>query len=474
MVETRSPGAWLTLLEPELMEQRRAVRRFKDYYDGKHPLAFATSKYREAFGALFGPFADNWCEIVVSAADERLRVEGFRFPASDEEEAEETLERETGDAEAWAIWQANHLDADSRQLHTEAIKCGRAYALVSPNGDMPRITVEDPSEMIVATSPEDRRRRLAALKCWDEDDGYAYATLYLPDAIHRFRSAEKVVSHNTGRTNWMRIEDPILHNLGAVPVVDFHNNPDLLGGGRSDLTPAIPLNNAINKQALDMIVTSEGQAFRQRVLTGVEIPIDPETGLPMPGTELKAIQSKIWAFADPNARVTELGVSDLEPYVKSIEMFIRHLAAQTRTPPHYLHGQIINASGDALKASESGLVRRVSRKQDDFAESWEEVMRLAFAAKGDTRRASAMDAEVLWKEAEQRSDAEVMDAAVKMKTLGVPYPDIWRFMGFSEQAITRFTREMQRVKARAATDPQAMTFAAEDAAEQPTDPAEKA
>jgi hypothetical protein len=259
-----------------------------------------------------------------------------------------------------------------------------------------------------------------------------------------------------------------------VPVVDFHNNPDLLGGGRSDLTPAIPLNNAINKQALDMIVTSEGQAFRQRVLTGVEIPIDPETGLPMPGTELKAIQSKIWAFADPNAKVTELGVSDLEPYVKSIEMFIRHLAAQTRTPPHYLHGQIINASGDALKASESGLVRRVSRKQDDYAESWEEVMRLAFAAKGDTRRASAMDAEVLWKEAEQRSDAEVMDAAVKMKTLGVPYPDIWRFMGFSEQAVKRFTSEMQRVKARAVADPQATTFAAEDAAEQPTDSAEKA
>jgi hypothetical protein len=25
-----------------------------DYYDGEHPLAFATSKFREAFGNLFG------------------------------------------------------------------------------------------------------------------------------------------------------------------------------------------------------------------------------------------------------------------------------------------------------------------------------------------------------------------------------------------------------------------------------------
>ena len=43
------------------------------YYDGEHPLQFATAKFREAFGNLFSAFADNWCEIVVDAPVERLR-----------------------------------------------------------------------------------------------------------------------------------------------------------------------------------------------------------------------------------------------------------------------------------------------------------------------------------------------------------------------------------------------------------------
>jgi hypothetical protein len=52
----------------------------------------------------------------------------------------------------------------------------------------------------------------------------------------------------------------------------------MLGGGQSDLKKVIPLQNAINKLATDMIVASEYAGFRQRWATGIEIPDRPGDG----------------------------------------------------------------------------------------------------------------------------------------------------------------------------------------------------
>lgn len=84
------------------------------------------------------------------------------------------------------IWQRNGLDAESPIAHTEAVKCGEAALLVAPSPTGARITVENPSQVIVATSPADRRVRLAALKRWVEDDGRLRANVYLPDATYRY------------------------------------------------------------------------------------------------------------------------------------------------------------------------------------------------------------------------------------------------------------------------------------------------
>ena len=65
--------------------------------------------------------------------------------------------------------------------------------------------------------------------------------------------------------------------LLTVPVIPIENKPRLLSHGESDLKPATPIQNAINKLCTDMVVASEYGAFRQRVMTGVEVPRDPET-----------------------------------------------------------------------------------------------------------------------------------------------------------------------------------------------------
>jgi hypothetical protein len=418
-----TPEDWRDYLLTVLDIERARVAVYEAYYDGEHPLQFATSKFREAFGNLFGAFADNWCQIVVDAAVERLQVIGFR------------VEDEMSD-DAWELWQENALDVQSVIAHTEAGKSGRAFLLVDPNGGEPLITVEHAAQVVVAHDPANRRNRLAALKRWQGRDGYLYCNLFLPDVVLKWES-EKVASP-TYEVNWVERaggeEAMVPNTLGVVPVIPLENKPGLLGRPHSDLEPAIPLQNAINKLCTDLIVTSEYGAFPQRVVTGVEVPKDPETGQPLRMDEMKAAMSRLWTFRPADARVTSLPAADLTNFVTSVEMFAQHLAAQTRTPPHYLLAKLVNMSGDALSVAEAGLVSKCRAKALFFSDAWEEAMALALQAAG-AGEVEAADCQAIWASPERVAQGQLVDAAVKKQTLGIPLPVIWLELGYTPEQI---------------------------------------
>jgi hypothetical protein len=411
-----------------LTARQSYLKRCDDYYRGAHKLLFATAKFREVFGLLFSAFSDNWCDLVVDASAERLRVEGFRFG-----------DDEKGDQDAWDLWQRNGLDAESELAHTEAIKLGAAYALVGPDdGGEPTIQLEPPTQAIVAVDPANGRRRIAGIRDWMDEWGVEHAVLYLPDAVIWWLK-------ESDSKGWVEDVGSGTNPLGVVPLVPLPNSPTLRERqGRSDVERVIPLQDAVNKLCADMIVASEYAAFPQRWVTGVEIPVYPE-GTPNAGQPLPSIAGflagadRVMAVEDQNARFGNFQVSDLGIYVRAIEMLIQHVAAQTRTPPHYLLGAMGSfPSGESLKATETGLVAKVRRKQLAFGEGWEEAMRLAFAIAGDTARAEATDCETIWMNPESRSTAEITDAAVKLASIGVPRPALWEYVGFSPQQIDRF------------------------------------
>jgi hypothetical protein len=437
--DERTPEDWLAWLTPLLTLQAMEAQLYEAYYNGQHPLQFATSKFREAFGTLFGAFADNWCQIVVDAAVERLRITGFRAEGGD------TL----SDA-AWSIWQENGLDAESVIAHTEAGKSGHAFLLVDPNDGEPLITVEHATQVVVARDPANRRNRLAALKRWKGDDGFGYATLYLPDVVLRFESTERLDAPSTltGGLQWTgRTTDAaeVANPLGVVPVIPLENKPSLIPPfgkvtiAHSDLEPAVPLQNAVNKLCTDLIVASEYGAFPQRVVTGVEVPKDPDTGQPLAAAELKAAMSRLWTFKPADARVTALPATDLSNFVTAIEMFVTHLAAQTRTPPHYLLAKLVNMSGDALSVAEAGLVSKCRAKTLSFSDPWEEAIGLALQAAGED--ATAADVEAIWANPERVQLGALVDAAVKKKTLGIPLPVIWLELGYTPEQIAEMVKE---------------------------------
>lgn len=171
------------------------------------------------------------------------------------------------------------------------------------------------------------------------------------------------------------------------------------------------MQNRINLSLINLIAAMKYGAFRQRFAAGLEVDEDPITGQKIQPYKLDI--KSLWTSGDPETKFGEFAATDLVPYVRAVEAGVQDLAALTRTPPHYLIGAVVNVSGDALSAAETGLVSKVRDRNRNFGESWEQTMRLAFRVLDDKQRAEAWSAETLWADPEFRSVSEMADAAVK-------------------------------------------------------------
>jgi hypothetical protein len=443
-----SPEWWRERLVAKLNERQLKVQRMEAYYGGEHPLPSPPTKihpnaYAEAVRAhrtLARMGVTNWVKLVADAPAERLQVIGFRFGDATK-----------GDDKVWRTWQANHLDADSALVQDNALQTGNSAVIVWGDSDgEPVITPEHSSQVIVAYEAGSRRRRAAALKLWVDDDGRWLATLYLPDAVYKWRtrsvrpaygSAMDVLSWDERQVDG---EDwPLPNPLGEVPVVEFRANASLrpapYGGGAAEFELVLPIQDRINKTVFDRLVTAESQAFRQRWAIGWDPPRD-ESGLPDPAKMMKAAQALLWTFdADPSElQVGEFAATDFSPFLKSVESDVAAMAAISQTPPYYLLGKMENIAAEGLIASEAGLIGKTRKHAVQFGESWEEVMRLALKVQGDSR-ADDRSSMILWADIEQRTWSQTVDALLKMQTLGVPTEELWsRLPNTTPQDVARW------------------------------------
>lgn len=430
-------------LTTDLAKRRADIEKAYCYYRGDHPLPWAPKEVRDAYLALMKMALSNWCRLIVQAPAERLRVTGIRFS------------EDGGDTEVWnRLWQGNKLDLRSRMVHNAGLIARRGFVLVWPDPDDEgpvRITQEHPAQVIVAYEPGCPDERTAALKTFsDTIAGYQYATLWTEQAVFNWRrplperAAEmslKILSSD-GQARWEPWSDPEEHiapeaanPFGLIPVIEFQSHPELDGDPMGELDGGVmDVQDRINKTVLDRLVTSNFSSFAQKWVTGLEIPED-EDGNPI--EPFKSAVDRLWVSENENAKFGEFSTADLAGYLSSVEADIQHLAATTRTPPHYLLGKSGQApSGDALKAAETGLIAKVLEIRDSYTESWEDVIRTALAMEDDPR-SEDMAMSMLWKDPESRSDAEKMDAATKMQAVGVPWRAIMEYLDYSPVDIER-------------------------------------
>ncbi|MFJ4907714.1 phage portal protein [Streptomyces sp. NPDC093249] len=422
----------VALLEQELQRRRSGIDTTNAYYRGEQPLKFASAEFAKFHGDRYREFSDNWVQVVADSPVERLTVNGFTLAGEPE-----------ADRDLWRVWQVNGLDADSQLGFLGAINSARGFVLVWGNPDdeeTPEVTFEDATQCIIAYVPGSRRRRRAALKRW-QDGAIDYATLYLPGEVWKFErpylsrsdKSPQMEAVDEELKRWaprdMGLEpNPQPNPMGAVPMVELPNKPMLVEEPISDVRGVIAMQDAINLLWAQLFTASDYASFPQRVVLGAERPMLPKMNsvgeiIGKEPVDLDKFQvDRVAWITGKDARIAEWQAANLSAYTEVMEVAVGHLAAQTRTPQHYLVGKMANLAEGALIAAETGLVKRVQEKQIWFGQGLREMARLILLARGEDERAKAMRAgSVLWADAESRSHAQMADALLKLKQLGFPF-----------------------------------------------------
>ena len=416
--------------------QASRARWYQDYYDNEAGIiALLDTEERQTFTTFLAEAGANWCELVVNAVAERLVVTGFRFGTDAQSDA------------AWAIWQASAMDADHEMVQTDALVTGQSFVLVQADEDSPTgvsITPESPMQATVLYEPGTRRRRRAGFKRFHDDtEDRSTEVLILPDLIATWypSGGAPVIEDNPA---------------GVVTLVELTPQPRTLKPPRSELHAAISFQDRINTTIFNRMVATDYGAFRQIWATGIKVA--REVAKTDSGGEVVKVTRPFQVGADrlltnenPEGRFGAFAEATLEGYLKSVEQDVNGLAAVTQTPPHYLLGTMVNLSADAIKAAEAGLVSKVRRRSLHLGEAWEEVMRLALQLVGNEAAVDS-SAEVIWADFETRSLGQLVDALVKLETLGVPREVLWEKYGATRQEIERW-EELAEAEREAAPPP---------------------
>lgn len=405
------------------------------YYRGDHDLKFATDKFKNAFGSLFREFALNLCPAVVDAVRDKLIVTEFRVEDGGEKLADE----------AWKIWQANRMGKRSGEVHKEAVKNGDAYAIVWPDAAGKVTIYPNRAASCTVIYDEETPGKISwAAKQWRTSDNRLRLNLYYPDRIERYVTKAKsdaIAAMLPDAKEFLPADDqPIVANpYGIVPVFHFANNSDLGMPGISELASAIPVQDALNKSVLDMLVAMEFASYRQRWASGIEIEYDEETGKPIP--PFTAGIERLWTTENPEAKFGDFEAANLEQFLSVKESFRIDLACVTGTPIWYfMQAKGDFPSGEALRKSETRFTNKVRDRQEAFGQVWEDVMAFALMVenKGSDIRLFAE-----WEEPAPLSEREELENLLVKKELGISDEQALIEAGYGENDVSRMLAENQ-------------------------------
>lgn len=436
-----------------LNARRPEIEKREQYYGGDQPLNFATEEWRKENASRYVDFADNWSAPVVSAESERIVYKGMTFKSF--EGAGQTLHEH---------WLSNEMDMQSSQGFVTTLTAGRSFVIVWGDKitDKPVVTWEHPSNVEIEYDWANPRIRTAALKTW-VDEATEYATLYTPDSIWKYeRPKTKTTTDRDSQAKqsrtpysadggWAPRETPgetwPLHNpIGEVPVVEVQNRPTLKGDPLSEIQGVMPMQDAINLLWAYLFLAADYASMDARVVSGTAPPMIPvldSTGKkvgekPVDMKELR--EKRILYFTNPETRIDSWKAAQLDIFTNTIDIAVGHISSQTRTPPTYLVSKtgMSNVNGDGLKASEIGLNKKVGEFWTFAEPALREVNRLIALAMGDKALAQATRlAKVDHMNPEIRSEAQLADMMVKLRSIGFPLQYLMELYGVDPLDIPR-------------------------------------
>ncbi len=409
---------------------------YAKYLAGKQSLEFATDRFRLAFGDLVEALTYNRCEAVVDAHADRLQVAGF---AADDGVLAQA---------AQALWDANRMDVREGHVATDAFALGDSYVAVAMHPEPGRgvqFWTLDPRNVRVHYSLEAPGEIDLAAQTWQTEDGHSRLTLYFADHIEKYVSRTRTPSglpvsavaferYQPADEPW-----PVVFPPGRpVPVFAFANNGRTDSYGASELRNVIPMQDGVNKTLADMVVAMEFAAFPQRVLLGVDPPTPEEQAIFdrfMTGVD------RILTLSDANSKIGEFSAVNIAQYLAIVEFWDKAISRVTKVPTHYLGMTGDFPSGRALRIAEGPFIAKLEDRQRAFGAVWSDIMTYALILDGKSIEPG--DLRVNWKSAAPLSSEDQLDLALGKKTLGMPFPQILRELGYEPTQLATILEDGQ-------------------------------
>lgn len=389
----------------------------EDYYEGRVGERFSSNLMRRVFAHKGYSARLNFCRPVVDAVFNRLEIASVVG-------VDETAQKIIGDT-----WEFNELDLDADEIHRRALSFGDCYVMVWPDedGNM-EISYNTPLTTTLVYDPERPKKKAYAVKMWETNDG-TRLNIYKAEAIEKYFVKSK---SPTEGTQWNLIET-VDNPFGEIPVFHFRTERPF---GRPEHLDAYEAQDYINKQFLTSMHVTDYQGAPQRYALLKENQSSEAEDFAEGDTQRensRALQNgpgEVW-FMGGVDKVGQFDAADPDVFWSPIKDTVRAMASLTNTPLHYFEKTGNVPSGEALRVAEAPLIKKVDRRKQSFGNTWREIFK--FVLKANEHEG---DVQVKWKEIESLDALEILDAAMKKRTIGISLEQTLREMGYDDEVIT--------------------------------------
>ena len=371
----------------------------------------------------------GWARTVVDVLAERMEPVTWSHADVDAEELA-------------ALWDSSGAGAAIPQAITDMMVYGIGFLSATagnPALGEPRVLLRAHSATSTTATLDDRTGRVTEAITMHTDDR---ATVWLPDAI-----VEVAREHG----HWVVVE-AVPNRLGAVPMVAMPNAARAgKPGGRSEITPAIRSALMSATRALvAMDVNREFFAIPHRYLIGVAGDFVDADGQLLETWRLaaRAMLKLPYDEQGSDIQVGEFSQVKAGPFLEQIDGLAKITAAEAGLPAIYLGVEGNNpSSADAIRMSESRLVRRTRARIAALAQPLGALAQLALAIAGGTALADTPRPRTVFADPATAAFSADADAWTKLMGAGaVPKRSatVWRRMGFTEPEIVEMQRDADR------------------------------
>lgn len=442
MLDTTQALEWATKAFADADQARYA--KYHDYLAGRHPLAFASPKFRSAFGHTFNEFAYNRMPMVVDAIADRMQITGFGS----------TPDRL---AERWdEIWHANGMGERFAQVTREQFTTGEAYVIVELDAENDNVLIWPQQAHSVRVHYSDDRpgHIIGAVKRWRDSDGYDRLSVYHPDRLEKYRSRnprrsltthevdDTAVSYTTtwepyqpeGDSEWplsLPVDD-------TVPVFHFANNPGIDNKGTSELADVIPIQDALNKSLMDLLVAMEFAAFPARYVVNTDMSNDRTAESIQ---QVVAGITSILELYGENVSVGDFAAANISQYTQVVDLFDTLISRVSKVPVHYLQMTGDFGSGEARRMSEIPFVAKVDDRILADTPRWSDVARYGLRLEGESVEPGQI--KVNWTPTAALTEEEQLRLGREKQGLGWSTRGIMREMGREDTEINKILAERE-------------------------------